>query len=321
MKLQRYCINRPNLYIKNWSKYLKKTHKTLIIFVACIGTSFAAQPTEESQILINNLLQQVRTTMTAVATAEREAGNSLENLNFTLEIPAGISPNLGLVLDVNDPQGFKVLSVSPGSVADKLSISPNSLITAINGKNTYNQNRDDAFTELENAMPGDMMKIKLVNDGQIKTLDASIDGQYTPAIHIEIRGDDLNNQSNTSTTNIDKADNACGVVSVFNKPPITRDLHFAKVTQIDEDGVNRQRVNFILPVGKHIIHVQEFISDSMFRRRSFSVQDAKTIEIDIKPNTTYHLAAKFNRKLRNEQKNGDYWDPVVWKTQTKACEL
>jgi hypothetical protein len=99
-------------------------------------------------------------------------------------------------------------------------------------------------------------------------------------------------------------------------------LHYANVTRINDRNVNSDRESFRLSPGKHTVYLHEMIADSMFTRRSRSLQTAKTLEIDVKANTTYYLAAKFIRKNRSEQRNGGYWEPVVWKTlENSTCKL
>ena len=314
---------KPGIVLNGLMKGFTTANKLALLFIACLSSAFAAQTTEESKVLLNQLMQQIKVTMTAVANAEQQAGNRIQDLNLTLDIPANVSPNLGLVLDVENPQGFKVLSVSPGSMADALSIAPNAVITSINGKQIGNDSRNLVFAELENLTAGDKMSLEILDNGQLEKLNTTVNGQYTPAVQLSIMGSELATTNNdVEVSDSTEQSNTCGLVSVFNKPPVTRDLFPVKVTQIGDDGVNIQRVKFKLPVGKHTIHIQEFINDAFFKRRSFSIQDAKTLEIDVEPNTTYHLAAKFNRRDRNKQKGGEYWEPVIWKTQgDRSCEL
>jgi molybdopterin-binding protein len=291
-------------------------------FSLMASSTIGSQTTPESEALIDDMVKQIVSTMSAVADAEKKAGNDASNLHIELDIPSSKSPNLGLVLDVDDAQGYKVMSVSPGSLADKLQITTGNIIIAINGVNTKNDTQRLAFVELENTLPGDTITLKLNKQGSISSVNAIVEGQYTPSIKLEI-GDASIVANNTTSQIIEELDEtACGKVSVFFKPPFTRNLHYANVTRINDRNVNSDRESFRLSPGKHTVYLHEMIADSMFTRRSRSLQTAKTLEIDVKANTTYYLAAKFIRKNRSEQRNGGYWEPVVWKTlENSTCKL
>jgi molybdopterin-binding protein len=291
-------------------------------FSLMASSTIVSQTTPESEALIDDMVKQIVSTMSAVADAEKKAGNDASNLHIELDIPSSKSPNLGLVLDVDDAQGYKVMSVSPGSLADKLQITTGNIIIAINGVNTKNDTQRLAFVELENTLPGDTITLKLNKQGSISSVNAIVEGQYTPSIKLEI-GDASIVANNTTSQIIEELDEtACGKVSVFFKPPFTRNLHYANVTRINDRNVNSDRESFRLSPGKHTVYLHEMIADSMFTRRSRSLQTAKTLEIDVKANTTYYLAAKFIRKNRSEQRNGGYWEPVVWKTlENSTCKL
>lgn len=291
-------------------------------FSLMASSTIGSQTTPESEALIDDMVKQIVSTMSAVADAEKKAGNDASNLHIELDIPSSKSPNLGLVLDVDDAQGYKVMSVSPGSLADKLQITTGNIIIAINGVNTKNDTQRLAFVELENTLPGDTITLKLNKQGSISSVKAIVEGQYTPSIKLEI-GDASIVANNTTSQIIEELDEtACGKVSVFFKPPFTRNLHYANVTRINDRNVNSDRESFRLSPGKHTVYLHEMIADSMFTRRSRSLQTAKTLEIDVKANTTYYLAAKFIRKNRSEQRNGGYWEPVVWKTrENSTCKL
>lgn len=304
--------------------YSKVFTKILLVagFSLMAGSTIGSQTTPESEALIDDMVKQIVSTMSAVADVEKKAGNDISNLHIELDIPSSKSPNLGLVLDVNDAQGYKVISVSPGSLSDTLQITPGNIITAINGVSTIDDTQRVAFLELENTLPGDTITLKLNKQGNISAVEAIVEGQYTPSIKLEI-GDTSIETNNTTAQIIDEHDEAaCGKVSVFFKPPFTRNLHYAYVTRINDRNVNSERESFRLPPGKHTVYLHEMIADTMFTRRSRSLQTAKTLEIDVKTDTSYYLAAKFIRKNRSEQRNGGYWEPVVWKTrENSTCKL
>lgn len=306
------------------SLYSRVFTKVLLVtgFSLMASSTLGSQSTSESEALIEDMVKQIVSTMSAVADVEKKAGNDINNLHIELDIPSTKSPNLGLVLDVNDAQGYRVLSVSPGSLADTLQITQGDLVTTINGINTQADTQNLAFSELENTLPGDTITLTLNRQGKARTVETLVEGQYTPSIKLEIGGTSIMTNNDTSPTSSELDETACGKVSVFFKPPFTQNLHYAYFTQINERTVNSKRESFRLPPGKHTVYLHELISDSMFTRRSRSLQKAKTLEIDVKADTTYYLAAKFIRENRSEQRNGGYWQPIVWKTrEDSTCKL
>ena len=114
---------------------------------------------------------------------------------------------------------------------------------------------------------------------------------------------------------------ACGRVSIFILPPSTKNLYRATVSKVDDDNSKRDRNSFKLPLGKHTVYIHELINDPDFTRRGKSLRKAKSLEINVEENVTYHLAAKFIRSKRLSTYKGKYWEPVVWKTTEVTCTL
>ncbi|NMP15069.1 hypothetical protein [Thalassotalea sp. Y01] len=114
---------------------------------------------------------------------------------------------------------------------------------------------------------------------------------------------------------------ACGIVSVYKRPPETKRLYHVVINTIDGVPVGSNSHSFVLSPGKHKIKVMENITDSYFTRRRGEMLNYKVIEIDVEANMRYYLGAKYNRKHKSKLKTGEYWDPVVWKTQEKECEV
>ncbi|MBV1907801.1 MAG: PDZ domain-containing protein [Kangiellaceae bacterium] len=312
------------------SFYLLIYRTLLTSFFGFMMTIFPTQAynmTKESEAIIKNLELHIQSTLAAVNEAESKAGNNIQDLHILLEIPARHSPNLGLVLDLDSQENsYKVLSVTPGSLAESLNVSQGDLITSINNIKVVDDNKRSAFSQLENIVPGDTIKLTLTKDGNKSILNAIIKGSYIPSIKLEIGSTKLTNldSSDKELSNDNKVDNenACGTVSVFFKPPETRRFYSAYINKIDDRSVVRSRETFRLKPGKHIIHVHEMISDPFFTRRSRRIQRAKPIEIDVKENTTYYLAAQFIPSKAFRENNGQYWKPIVWKTSTiTKCEL
>jgi hypothetical protein len=313
--MKRYKMNVPALCIY------------LIGLCLSVNVSFAAQTTEESEALIEKLVAQINSTVVAISEVERKAGNDLKDIHIVLDIPAKQSPNIGLVLDIDDNNGYRVLSVSPGGLADSVNIAKGDIITAINDVDTVQVDGPSAFAILEQLTPGERVKIVFNRDGKYSTVQTQIIGQYSPPIKIELgvaKEDVFASQLDNEIPQNDELDHdnaACGRVSVFFKPPRSQQLHNVFINQIDDNNVNRRDASFKLAPGKHTIFLHELIDDPFFTRRSRTIQKAKPLDIEVKANTTYYLAAKFIKEKRNKERKGEYWEPVVWKVlENRTCD-
>ena len=114
--------------------------------------------------------------------------------------------------------------------------------------------------------------------------------------------------------------NACGIITLNENPPKTKNVHYAAINQIDGQTVSSRSTRFALAEGKHTIKVVEKITESSLTRRRGEMKNYKFIEMDIQANKKYALGAKYIRKNRSKLKTGEYWQPVVWKTSESECQ-
>ncbi|WP_412973245.1 hypothetical protein [Glaciecola sp. MF2-115] len=315
-----------------------KSLNLLAVLVLFSSVSNATQTTPESEALIEELVKQISSTMIAVVDAEKKAGKDVNDLHITLDIPGKHSPNLGLILNVDDKKGFRVLNVTPGSLAESLEIRQGDLIAAINGVSPDSSDKKVVFAELENTLPGDTIIFDVYRNGVTKRIEALVEGQYTPAIKLEIGESSAKNEQESSVEEQEASasnkieDNetlsessVCGVISTFFKPPETRNLYSVFISQIGERKILSSNTSYKLPPGKHVIRVHEAIDDPFFKRYTRSTVHRGQFldfEIEVKENTTYYLAAEFNRNARFKERTGDYWKPVVWRVrEDRPCEL
>jgi len=113
----------------------------------------------------------------------------------------------------------------------------------------------------------------------------------------------------------------CGIITVYKKPPKTKNVHYAAINSIDGVVVSTKSRSFVLTTGKHVIKVIENIRENSLTRRRGEMKNFKYIEIDIQANKKYALGAKFIRKNRSKLKTGEYWQPVVWSESEESCKL
>ena len=96
---------------------------SVILSISVQANSETKQYTTESTKLLSQLQEQIRVTLLAVSNNERVAGKNMNDFHYLFSLPAQKITYLGLILELdNTDNGYEVLSVTPGSTADKLEI-------------------------------------------------------------------------------------------------------------------------------------------------------------------------------------------------------
>ena len=131
--------------------------------------------------------------------------------------------------------------------------------------------------------------------------------------------------SNAAETAVDKVKpkriSECGIITLYNKPPATRNVHSASINSIDGQIVNSASKSFNLSPGKHVIRVTEHIRENSITRRRGEAKNVHIIEFNVEANKKYSLGAKYIRKNRNKFATGEYWVPEVWKISDAECKV
>ncbi|OUS25914.1 hypothetical protein A9Q98_11520 [Thalassotalea sp. 42_200_T64] len=115
--------------------------------------------------------------------------------------------------------------------------------------------------------------------------------------------------------------NQCGVVSIYKQPPQSKNIYWVNINTVDGVPVGSGSHTFQLSPGLHKIKVVEQITDSYFTRRRGKMLNYKVFEINVEPNKKYYLGAKYLRKHRSKLTTGEYWEPIIWKTSDRDCEV
>lgn len=317
-------------------KNFKRSNKLKLssVLIAGFMSSFlnaAPRLTAESQQLLQQLSDQIKGTVIAIGQNEVKAGKKAEDIYIALDFPAQKEAKLGLVLDLeNANSGYRVLSTTPGGFAEQLNIESGDVITHVNDTEVSGSNNQQLLKDIQMLTPGERIKLAVNRNGQVHDFDAQLTGRYIPEIKLEVGSQfSSENQSDNSgakdpggeeEADKENTNNQCGRVSVFFRPPESRDLYPAKISKVDDESYLIGKSTFRLAPGKHIVKLHERITYRHLRRKK-GIQKAKPLEIDVKPNTNYYLAAKFIRSKRMKMVKEEYWEPVVWKTSERECEL
>ncbi|MGQ4275642.1 PDZ domain-containing protein [Pseudidiomarina sp. E22-M8] len=275
----------------NKLQFLKLTGIVLLALTSS-ATSFAQE-------------QEARDHARAAAVAAAKAQGKAESV--TLEEPTRSYFDWGAVVN---PSG-RVMSVRSDSVAREMGIEVGDRLVKVDELTLTEQSLQDLVSYLEALEHGGVFEATVQRKGQVKVLSGRAKATVIPGWRLEV---------DVAQSVIDKADEAnCGRVSVFVTPPQARDLFPAYFVRIDDDNVLTRRPIVKLSPGKHKVELHELIDDPWVRR-SRSINQAKTIEIDVKADTTYYFAARFVRDKRLSTVDEEYWEPVIWRQVEQECE-
>ncbi len=261
----------------------------------------------EAKELANELKQTINTTLSKITELERGVGND-NGVSLFLQQDAEAISSLGLVLSNNN----KVLLVTPQSQADNLGIESGDQILALRIDNKLK----DLSTPLQ-LTSGQAISVQFMRGEQTKTVSGNI--ALTEALAWKLQTEIPANQDFDEVEIRDEK--VCGRISKFFRPPESRDYYPVGINQINGKTIIRGREIVRLSPGKHVIKLNEYIIPRGLKiRRPIRIK-GKLIEIDVEPNKTYHLAAKFDSSKRLKSKDEQYWEPIIWKVSDRSCEL
>ncbi|WP_417689595.1 PDZ domain-containing protein [Pseudidiomarina sp.] len=266
---------------------------TLSLTLALVSVAVPAQENE------------ARENARAAAIAAAKAAG--KETTVSMEEPARSYFDWGAVIH---PSG-EIMSVRSGSVAAAMGLRTGDRLLQVDELKFSGQALTDIIAYLEGLEHGSEVTAVVARGEQTQTLAGTVVATVIPGWRLEV--DVGNEQASIADSK------ACGRISVFATPPQTRDLYPAYFAEIDGENPPPRRSIIKLSPGTHVIELHELISDPWVRRKK-GIQQAKAIEIDIKADTTYYLAAKFVREKRLSTFKEEYWEPVVWREIKQECE-
>jgi len=281
--------------------------------------------TKESQALLIKMQQEIKGTLLTISQNELKAGKDINNLSFKTQIPVHHNFHLGLELDTKKPEnGYVILSIIPGSIADKLSISVGDTIIAINGKKigpNYSISE-----QLQASLKNQKLTFEVKSEGKVRILTTKIDPLYIPQISLEI-GTEQALANNSKNAQYDT--NACGQVHFAEHIIGSKIIYPVYITKINDknkrlgstgyqkDAPYENKIQHNLKTGKNTITLTSPGAQSeALQRRSMRAKKVqkKIFEINIEKNKTYYLAAQVNKIAKT-------WKPIIYKIENEECEL
>jgi hypothetical protein len=225
-----------------------------------------------------------------------------------LEQPARVRYELGAVVEASPEDGGppRVMAVTPRRAADRMGLMAGDRLLAL-GEARLEGGAEAARILREALAAGHgMLRFDVLRDGRSQRLSGHLDRIDVPAYRLQI-DPPLQMQG-------------CGRISTFLTPPISQDLFPALLHEIDGRlyGSLDSEV-FRLPAGRHVLKISEMIRGDRFVAQENRQRGFKYLEVEVKPNTKYHLGVRFHSDRRSPIRDQKYWEPVIWKETEEPC--
>lgn len=223
---------------------------------------------------------------------------------------AATAAELGAVIDTRypDPNGPRVLAVTPGGTAHAVGLQVGDRLLEINGISL--RDTSDLANRLSLALleTTDQLQLEVQRGDE----SISLSGAIQPAVPLPI---------------------GCGFVSDNDPTPLVSEgIHPVEITSIDGNSTpltvqNRHR----LAAGEHVLVVNEKIAGNHFSGRQVRLREQmkqrilarayKAIVITVEPDTRYSVGARLIRESMDNEgmRTNAYWEPVLFKQRAEVC--
>lgn len=250
----------------------------------------------------------------AVIAAYAERGDGKTPL--TLEQPPRVRYELGAVIDAQPADGGppQVMAVTPRRAADRMGLQVGDRLLAL-GEARFDGSVDAAAV-LRDAVAGGqgVLRFELLRDGRRTAATGHLDRIDIPGYRLQIEPPPAPAQG-------------CGRISTFLKPPVSESIYPALLHEINGRLYGSLDSEVLrVPAGRHVLKVTELVDSNRFlsqqnrqRGRVMRNERFKFLEIDVRPNTKYHLGVRFHPDRRDPIRDQAYWEPVIWKETAEPC--
>lgn len=291
----------------------------------------AASPAVEQRVR-----DELRVVMAELVESGAFGSQPPQQLALTVDTPAQRVSDLGLLIDSThgDRDGVRVLAVTPGSAGERMGLRANDLLLSLNGTSLGDGNGGAAtLRRTVDSLPnGSALAFQVRRDGHTQVVSATLSSVYVPAMRLIVgdapqlaaAGGGNAPAPAPAATPDEPVSQDCGRISDFDVAPRQQHLHGAIIISID-GGLPGPRgaPSYRVSAGPHVLQVAERIENRYLtfndRLRNSSPDRYKTLQVDVKPDTTTLIAARLNPDKSNVWQNGAYWDPVAWKQVAEAC--
>ena len=165
------------------------------------------------------------------------------------------------------------------------------------------------------------LHLDVVRNGDLLAMNVPVQSVFVPAMRVE-----LGSGTVTAQTAMSSSSSGCGRISTYDVAPRSERVYHATIEQIDgvTPGPSGQET-YRVSAGQHKLLVNEDIPtrqigigpDATLRSQR---DHSKVLLVDVKPDTTAMVGAKFHEDKANNVRNGEYWDPIVWREKGMSCQ-
>ena len=296
--------------------------------------SVTAQPAA-----VETLRSEMQATVGRMIESGAFGAQSPESISMSLDLPAEQIVNVGVLVDPRAAakDGVPVLGTVPGGDAQSVGLRAGDFVRSINGESLLALGVESDGTsravavlkrEIAALSDGDRLTFEVARGTDFVKLSGVVAADFIPAMRIAIGEPAL--VASTAPMALPRAaagavaaqSGSCGRISTFHIAPRSQRLYKARVLSIDgEIPGPADQDTYRVPVGTHVIEIAEIIdSEDLPAARWRQRRDTEQLlEIDVRPDTTYTLAAHLVDPNARDFARGGYWKPVVWKETTERC--
>jgi hypothetical protein len=306
-----------------------------LIVSLLFGTTLAASAADAvaDPAVAQRVREEVQQLLTRLATSGA-LGAHPEQLNLSIDEPAHRTADLGVLVDATNAaharDGLRVLGTSPGGAAAQLGVRAGDVLVAVNGHSLRDLGADESGHALaaatlkasvESLPDGADIKLDVQRGGASLALAGAMQSVTLPALRLGLGGPTV--ASADMPASGASASSGCGRVSMIDLAPRQQALYGALILTVD--GVTpgpSTAQKFRVSAGSHVLEVAERIPTSEMGVGSIATlrnSKLKKLSVDVAPNTTVMIAARFNRDRGFKLGEDTYWDPVAWKTVSENC--
>lgn len=311
-----------------------KLRLTTLIALALSVSAFAADVNGSSAVskgLAEQHLRQDMQLLLSRMSASGMLGDHPEEVHLSIDEPSRRVADLGVLVDSTSAErahdGLRILGTTPGGSAEHGGLRPGDVIVSVNGTSLKNLGSDSdgralAAATLRTSVNDAQSKLQLdvMRNGDLLAMNVPVQSVFVPAMRVE-----LGSGAVAAQTTMSSSSSGCGRISTYDVAPRSERIYHATIEQIDgvTPGPSGQET-YRVSAGQHKLLVNEDIPtrqvgigpDATMRSQR---DHSKVLMIDVKPDTTVMVGAKFHEDKANNVRNGEYWDPIAWREKGMSC--
>ena len=313
-----------------------KLRLTTLIAIALSVSAFAADvngsPSAASKGLAEQHLRQDMQLLLSRMSASGMLGDHPEEVHLSIDEPSRRVADLGVLVDSTSGErahdGLRILGTTPGGSAEHGGLRPGDVIVSVNGTSLKNLGADSDGRALAaatlrssvNETSSSNLQLDVLRNGDLLAMNVPVQSVFVPAMRVELGSTAVTAQTSTSSSS-----SGCGRISTYDVAPRSERVYHATIEQIDgvTPGPSGQET-YRVSAGQHKLLVNEDIPtrqigigpDATMRSQR---DHSKVLIVDVKPDSVMMVGAKFHEDKANNVRNGEYWDPIVWREKGMGC--